>query len=1183
MIQKLFQYLVISLLFLGGLSGQSQVVDMAGLDLLPGEYINDVVYSPFHDCYIVVGNFTQINGISRKNIAFLQKSNLSVLNTANVFPIDATGGIDGEIRAVAITSNYILPTSTISLYIGGNFSTVTKSGTNYTRYGIAKFTCTKPIAGIPGNFSVSSWNADLDMTPLLSGYGSEGIDDILITGDTVIFSGKFWATNNSTTYDLRDGVAAYKVSGSLLNYPTFASTGTYIQSRYFHLDKKGSNLYVSGYINLGGANNGRFFKLDASGNILPGFTYDYGGLKGITNFAFFEDSLIMVNEMYGSPTTHATDLVVCRQADGSEKTNHSLFVVTGGSFGGVGGSKTSMQFHNDHVFVCTTQPGYSVISYGSEGEGPVVSTPDWNGNATSVLTDNLLGNIHIAGNRLFVSATNLASLNGQTKNRLGAYCIEPHNPGNFYLPDTMVCAEDNITYSIDMVDFADGYRWEYSGNGADFGADGNVETGPYDVVSNAVSVLFTPAFSPGILSVTPYTLCNGTTKVFSNTVSINIHSNPLPHVEAGVDTTLTCARDSVTLFGYSDSVVVSYEWVYNFPDPNIPGQYHTVYDPGNYVFKVKTAAGCPAFDTVLVYMDTIAPVVLPPIGPYELTCLQPAKDFTATTLSNDASLSWYDPASGDTSDLATLNVSIPGDYYCIATDTTNGCTDVAGILVYLNQLPPNVVIAGYPVLNVSQPLDTLTCFEPVFNLTCYSDTANTTADWINSDTTQFFGSTLTITSGGNYYILVTNTVNGCSNSLGINISESMNLPEVTVPANGLLNCSIDSLQLLGSSINTGVFLEWTGSGIMPSDNPVTIYDQGTYYLTVTDPENGCEAEDSVVVTADSSINVFAGNDTLICNKEIVSLEATYEGTIGGIIYLWNNGTVGSFADYEAGAWPYAAVEVWGDGGCYGADTVYLQLPPDVQVDIEGFKACSESASGQLVITPLAGAEPFFYSLNQGPDFQSAPVFGGLVSGDYTVLVRDSLGCDYLFSSSIDQNSSLPVPEFLFSTYNFVSDTVAIIDVSNPPTDSVNWIFPSGLVLLESTDFPLILLPDTGVFEITMQAYYGDCLSELSKLLYAAPYDSLVANYYNSNGIKSVEIYPNPTSGDFTVHAEFYHTQRAVVLVQDMAGTICFQQVYDEALVFTQPVSLDPQLIGGPYILRVIGEFDSVTETFILAR
>ena len=205
-------------------------------------------------------------------------------------------------------------------------------------------------------------------------------------------------------------------------------------------------------------------------------------------------------------------------------------------------------------------------------------------------------------------------------------------------------------------------------------------------------------------------------------------------------------------------------------------------------------------------------------------------------------------------------------------------------------------------------------------------------------------------------------------------------------------------------------------------------------------------------------------------------------------------------------------------------------------------------------------------------------------GTYPIWVKDSLLCDYQFEAVINENSSLPEPKFLFSTYNFASDTIVIIDVSNPPTDSTVWEFPTEIIVLDYNALsPTILLPDTGVFQITMKAYYGNCLVELTKLIYAAMFDSTAANNYNQNGIKSIELYPNPTSGNFTVTVEFYKSQRAAMVVQDMIGNTYVFNEYDETLTITQDVFLDLSVQDGTYVLKLISEFDSAYITFILAR
>lgn len=1160
----------------------SQVLDNANLNLNPGGYINDVIYDQAHNSYIIVGNFTQINGINRLNLAFIDASTMAVKTDSYANPI---AGMDGEIRCVALTQTFTLGVYTYHLFIGGNFSYVNTGSGNVTRLGIAKLVAGQSfIPPSHSNFTVNSWNAEIDMTPLLTGTSAEGVDDILISNDTVIFSGAFMAVNEiSGPMEYRDGVAAYLINGSApLNYPLMAS-GPYDMSRYYCLRKKGSNLFVGGYIGGEGLNNGRLFKLDASGNKIITFNFNYTNLQSVYSFELVEDSLIFVIEDRYSYGGSADNFFVVRQSNGTEKLNHSLSPSSSNMISNVAGPVNSMCVYEQNVYVKTGGAGEYVVGVESEGTGPVINSPDWNASVPAALTTNIFGNVHVARNKLFVSATNLSSLSGQPRLRLGSYCLPPKTVNSYTAFDSTVCAGQTVTYSIPMSDYADGYKWEYTGNGAYL--EGSQPIAPaleLNTTSDyAHQIVWQSDFTPGVLSITPFALCNGSTKVYGEPVSINIHSNPLPHVNAGNDTTFTCYNDTtgLVLYGYSDSAVISYEWVYPFPN-SVYNQYDTVETGGEYIFKVVSPLGCPNFDTVFVAMDTIHPTITLPLPPYVLTCADDSLVYYGSSSTPNTTLQWFQST---TSLGYPVLVTASGTYNLTVTDTINGCSTTNGFFVGTNYDYPNIQILGYPAI-LPIPLDEITCIDPVLNLTCFSDSSNTTVEWTEQDTSAFYGSTFAISSGGNYYIFATDNDNGCTNLKAINISENLNSPGANTASYGELNCSNDSLQLYGASLTTGATTQWNGPGVIAAANPIVVYDPGTYYITAIRPDNGCESIDSVIVTETNNIDVHAGNDVLICDNEITNLSATYSGTISGISYLWNNGSTTNTASFNSADFSYAIVDVNGDNGCHGTDTVYIGIPPTPVIEFTGFKPCDDGPSGYVVASPVSGLDPFSYSIDNGISFQSSTTFANLYQGTYPILVRDSINCEYSFTATIDDNSALPTPVFLFSTYNFESDTVAIIDVSNPPADSLVWVFPTELIVIDANvSAPVIILPDTGIFEITMQAYYGNCLVEISKMIYSSPYDSLNATLYNSNGIKSIELYPNPTTGNFNVEVEFYKSQRSAMAVQDMLGNNYFFQEYDESLIILQDIFLDLSVLDGSYVLNIVSEFDSASITFILAR
>lgn len=1163
-----------------------QVLDNALINLNAGGVIYDVADDPYHDCYILVGNFTSVNGTAVHNIAFLNKSDLSLNLSATLNTITA---INGEIRSVECYMNETTNYFNYRIYLGGNFTSITTTSGTYARTGFAELLSTKskflPVTITP--FNVSAWNILMDYA------GNEvGVNDIYRSADTLILAGNFQFLSSGQPYDVLYNVVGFNgVAHSwipIFNNPggsTFYGYGCDF-CQVYSVERSGDFYYLSGSDNyLGGS--GFLHRYLPDGSYDNTFQPPLCGTgnavwKSIPITSGADNFIVSTSKYAGSNGTYVHELNdnlvdgpfcavtdVLPDADGLAKYKNTIIERSAGQFG----------FYDlNGSYPATASP---VIT---------TNTTTYNSALGGLASSDTYGGYgyrrtHVIENYLFISGNALTNVGGTARTGLAAYCLEPHDAFAFTAFDTTICPEDTVTYTIPAVEFADGYKWEFTGTGAFL-----VNSGPMisaiemdDTAAYSKQIAFLPNFGQGQLKITPYSLCNGVTKLYSNTVTLNIYSNPLPHVNAGPDTTLTCVRDSVILYGYSDSAVVSYQWVYPFPGPDVPGQYDTITAAGNYVFKVKNAWGCPNFDTVNVSLDTLKPVVILPAGSYDLTCADPEKTFSGSSPTANTTVEWFEPV--DSVFFSNpITVNLPGSYYLVATDTLNGCQQSAGIFVYNNYIFPDISVAGYPTLTSVSALDTLTCLTDTLVLTTYSATPNSAAAWIAQDTSVFYGNTLEITTGGFYYLFATESTTGCTNSTGIFILEYQNLPDAQVPDSGLLNCSVDSLILFGSSLSAGAEMEWNGSLISPSSNPLTVYDPGVYYFTATDTFTGCKATDSIVVMQDNSIAVFAGNDTLVCNAETVPLSVNYGGTINGINYLWSNASVLQNTTYLAGATTYAAVEVFGDNGCYGADTVYLNIPPVPVILFEGFKPCDDGPSGSVVATPVSGLEPFVFSIDNGSNFQTSPVFNGLYTGTYPMVVRDSVNCLYNFTAVIDENSSHPTPAFLFSTYNFATDTVVVVDVSNPPADTVVWVFPPALMVLDNNPLsPVILLPDTGSFAITMQAHYGTCVTEVSKMIYASPFDSLAATQYNLNGIKSVQLYPNPTSGNFTVEIEFYKSQRAALVVQDMVGTTFVFNEYDQSLLITEAISLDPSVIDGTYVLKVVSEFDSASITFILAR
>lgn len=1170
------------------------------LNLDPGKSIFDIEDVPVLNCYVIVGDFASVNSIPCNKIAFIDKSTLQVKSGTNYNPVQA---IDGDIYQVEcyVSTSLVLPiTHTINLYLGGNFNNITVGGSNYSRKGIAKLTTTKLSSGPPNNYMMSTWNPQLTIGAFPGDVS--GVRSMDISNDTLFYAGNFDGINNYTTnpVDARpSGVAAVKITTNT-NLAMFTSYYDYV-SGIDQIDWHKGKLYVGGMLNNPGG-SGDFvslMRINADGTYDETFTArgwqptgEYPGGAGATNdFDFLNDSLIIF--AYG-----ITDDSYARNASIDTA---QLFL----------GADYNYSESGDHVSSQATYKHFCYVARNSSYDGlswllPSLYEIDFTqGLATNDFYEKMdtdfenysFHHMWVVDNLLFVSDDQLTEIgyNWETpilRSGIAVFCLEPADAKNFNVYDTTVCAGQTITYSIPTVQYADGYVWEYSGQGIDIGVTGteNLSDTINFSSANSVNIKILSNFTPGVLSVTPYSTFHGQLEnngvlVKSNTMSISIHSNPIPHINAGPDEAITCYTldTGVDLFGYSDSAVVSYEWLQPFPDPSILGQTYTATQADDYVFKVVSPLGCANYDTVTVYMDTLKPTLILPAPPYELTCAVTSLSLNGSSITPNTTIEWMrmvdsvmfaDP----------VVVDEVGGYMCQVTDLLNGCVSESALLVTNNFIIPQIALTGYSSIPSSTPLDTLTCANDTLNLSAYSATPNSTVEHTNADTSLFFGSAMEITQAGTYYLFATESTTGCTNSQSFIISQFQNIPDAHAPADSALNCSVAQIVLDGASLSSGAVLTWSDASTNLGADPITINQPGWYYLDSYNPENGCIGTDSVFIDLTNEILVSAGQDLLICNEEIVVVTASHTGSLTGAAYSWNNGTDGQTTNFIGGIDTMAIVFVTADGGCTGTDTARISIPPDPEILFEGFKPCGNNPNGQIVGNPLSGLSPFEYSINGGISYQASPVFTNLSEGNYTILVHDSLQCNYTFLAAIDESSSLPTPSFLFSTYNYETDTVVIVDVSMPPTDSTKWNFPPGVVLMNSDPHnPMILLPDTGTFVITMLAYYGDCLVESSKTIYASPFDSLAATQYNLNGIKSIELYPNPTTGNFTVTVEFYQSQRAAVVVQDMLGNTYFFEEYDESLQIVQDVFLDLSVLDGTYVLKVISEYDSGSVTFILAR
>lgn len=283
--------------------------------------------------------------------------------------------------------------------------------------------------------------------------------------------------------------------------------------------------------------------------------------------------------------------------------------------------------------------------------------------------------------------------------------------------------------------------------------------------------------------------------------------------------------------------------------------------------------------------------------------------------------------------------------------------------------------------------------------------------------------------GAGTHVLHVKDNNGCIKDTTINITEPAKL-------------SFSNLQITNpkcyNALSGEVITTGTG-GVSPyqyaigttgSFSPINTFGGlgagvDTFYVRDT---NNCVADTMVTLTQPDRIVPAVAIKQSTCDPlddGVITMSAT--GGIPTYTYALGFGSYTSnptFSPLAAGSY---LLHVRDQNNCILDTTVNVADSIIIQANFSVTDAkCFDSSDGIISIVPGGGVNPYSYSLGGGP-YGPTPAFGGLNAGNYTVKVKDDLGCIQDTLLVIDEptriipNVSITDP----SCYNYSDGTVVV--------------------------------------------------------------------------------------------------------------------------------------------------------------
>ncbi len=395
--------------------------------------------------------------------------------------------------------------------------------------------------------------------------------------------------------------------------------------------------------------------------------------------------------------------------------------------------------------------------------------------------------------------------------------------------------------------------------------------------------------SAGVYVLTVTNTSNGCSATASVSVSASF-AQPTASIATPVPA-LNCLTDSVRLDASQSSSGAGFGlvWASQNGGTFLSGQASLmpwVGSAGTYLLTVTdSTSGCTASTSATVVANTTPPIAQAGQNA-TLDCSGTAiqLDGSGSSTGSGFSYQWTTPGGNILSGDTTLMPEVDGvgAYFLLVENAANGCTAIDSVAVGQDANAPTVVIA---------PASQLDCDTDEITLDAAGSSAgaNITLTWSGPGFVSGQNTLMpTVELPGIYSLTLLNQNNNCEATASVTVVQDVTPPLAAAgPAPDIEDCNSWATEVLdgsGSSQGGGISYLWSNGD---TSLTTTVNYHGTYYLTVTNSNNGCSNIDSVVVTGLDTLPplTIVIPDTLSCAQNEIQI-TVLGNLIGDYILGW---------------------------------------------------------------------------------------------------------------------------------------------------------------------------------------------------------------------------------------------------------------------------------------------------------
>ena len=538
-------------------------------------------------------------------------------------------------------------------------------------------------------------------------------------------------------------------------------------------------------------------------------------------------------------------------------------------------------------------------------------------------------------------------------------------------------------------------------------------TGPNNFVRTGQSA---QTSTPGVYYFT-VTFADQCVAVDSMTVTVDAD---LPVANAGQDGIINCIVSEVVLTGTSNIPPANalYEWTdlsgnVVSTSPNL-----SVSLPGIYFLQViNTLNNCVSGkDEVFVIDDRDAPIAVIYADPGNLLdCV-----ISSIILSGEPQDNvYFDWQVGEVtySKLVSIVVTEEGLVTMIAVDSISGCSASSQLNI--------IDLQDYPILMV-EPAAPITCDnnQSIISASGSPGGPNLVFSWYDSDNNLIpgqNGSELVVNTPGTYYVVLSDTLNKCSNADTILVESIGDFPDLTQSGDVNLFCGENQanleIQILNNQPNTLITWSNSGGAILSGTGTerISVQGAGQYMVEVIFPDSGCKTLRTINVNVNEdrpeNISVEADNESCAGNRDAsISIESIFGGTPPYNIRL-NNQNYGNNTNITSLAPGNYNLLITDSNGCTLNREITLDAGNNLDLELDSNIEINRGDTVTLEVKvnlPESEIQTVKWSPSENLSCDTCLItnFSGVRDSEYAVTIIDINGCESTARVRISVNSTV---------------------------------------------------------------------------------------------------------------------------------------------------------------------------------